>query len=480
MSEGFEDEELEDIREAARFGGTAAGFAAIGLLIREFGNLFGFRQRSPQKSDCVKLVHADDLKGWTSFPRCQDVDTLTFGDYRAGVAALAEVRKRVASLLKAKRKLTTLDSDEVVTYHTEYVDVPRSVLRRSARIPLEHKRVPGTWLESEAGEVSMSPTGDLVVIDSGLSGTAVTRSGWKSRSVAVRSVGPSRVVHEQEIADLTALLAAATDKQRSDIAHVETSRFGHPVLFISHRWESKDHPDPTGEQLRRLRVLKECWIIYDYTSFPQLPRTEPEEAQFRQIIDCMDELIKKVIVLASPDYLTRGWLVYEYIVGSLESDIVCDEVNDPNFANLRAWTATEAPPPANLFRDGFESAASNHINRMRLDAVNRLLPVYGKAEFGIQHDSAKVTELLTNRLKAGLSPRKQSQSGLGEWKTTHWTDEDLAAAFRGEIDIPFDESRKVQPFRPQVPMTLEEAVARKYKVDAMPLAEKANPLRWMW
>jgi hypothetical protein len=464
LSPDDEDESWEEILDLPPGPGVAPLFAVAG---RALDKLLSSRVPHPQVFDCVKLVHADDLQTWTSFPRCQDADILTYGDYWAGVKALTKVRKRVAPLLKAKRELANLDSDAVITYHTEYLGVPRSLLRRPVRLRLEHERLPGTWLESDEGEVSMSSTGDLVV----------TRSGWTRGSVAVRSVGPSRVVHEQEIAHLTEKLAAATQEQRNDIAQVETSRFRHPVLFVSHRWESVDHPDPTGGQLQRLRALKDCWIIYDYTSFPQLPRTEAEEAQFQQLLGRMDELVKKVVILASPDYLTRGWLVFEYLVASLASDIVCDEVNDPNFINLRDWVATKASLPTNISRDSWESRQSNQRNKMLLAAVNQVLPVYGHAQFRTEHDTIKVTNLLRKRLKTQLPPRKEHQDYLGEWKTIPWTDKDLEQAFQGKIEIPTDQSMTVEPFRTQVPTTLEEAVARKYKVNAMTWRERANPLR---
>jgi hypothetical protein len=457
-----EDEDWESLLDLPPSLGAAPLFALAGIGLSK---LLRRRQGGPRKWDSVKLVHADDLQSWSVFPRCQEFDTPTYGDYRAGREALRKVGKRVAPLLRARRELAALDSGEVITYHTEYVRLPRSLLRRPRRVRLEHQRLPGTWLESDDGTVSMSSSGDAVV----------AQPGWRRESVAVRSVGPSRVVHKQEIDRLTEELEAASEEQRNAIAEVETSRFGHPVLFVSHRWESQEHPDPTGHQLERLRALKDCWIIYDYTSFPQLPRTEAEEAQFRQILDSMTELIKKVVILASPDHLTRGWLVFEYLVASLGADIVCDEVNAPNFIDLRNWTATEAPLPTNPWRDSWESPQSNYINQMVLSAVNRVLPIYSNARFRTEHDSTKVTELLAERLKAQLPARKEHQMYLGEWKYIQWTQEDLAEAFRGEIDIPSDQTMKVKPFQTQVPTTLEEAVARRYKLKKVTWKERTNP-----
>ncbi|WP_128429344.1 hypothetical protein [Streptomyces cyaneus] len=462
MSLDDEDDDWESLLNLPPMLGVAPLLALAGMGLSK---LLRRGQHGPQKWDCVKLVHADDLQTWTVFPRYQDIDTLTYGDYRVGAEALRKVRKRVAPLLKVRRKLADLDSDQVVSYHTEYVDVPRSLLRQPVRLRLKHERIPGTWLESDDGTVSMSSSGDSVLV----------RAGWGRRLTAVRFVGPSRVAHKEAIERITQEWEAATEEQRSELAEVETSRFGHPVLFVSHRWETDEHPDPTGQQLQRLRALKDCWIVYDYASFPQLPRTEAEEAQFKQILDSMAELITKVVILSSPDYLTRGWLVFEYLVASLAADIVCDEVNDPDFVNLRDWVATQAPLPTNLWRDSWESQQNNHINRMVLAAVNRLLPTYGNARFRTEHDSTKVTELLVERLKAQLPPRKEYQLYLGEWKSVPWTAEDLAKAFQGEIEIPPDHSMNVRPFRTRVPTTLEEAVAQKYKVRKPSWKDRTNP-----
>ncbi|MGX7678672.1 hypothetical protein ACSMXN_07215 [Jatrophihabitans sp. DSM 45814] len=465
----LDDDEDEDWRDLLSLG-PAAGVAPLIALaatgLRKLDDLFGSRTHEPLDWDCVQLVHIDDVRSWTVFPRCQDVDGLSYGEYRVGAKEFANRRKRVAPLLRAERTLSKLNSPGPVIYHTEYVDVPRSAFRRPVRLKLAHERLAGTWLESDHGELEISTDGDYLVIT----------SGWTRQSVAVRSIGPSPIVHADEIAGLEQALAEASDEQRQQIAALRASRFGHPVLFVSHRWESDDHPDPSGQQLRRLSELSDCWLIYDYTSFPQVPRTTTEEAQFQLILDSMREIIRNVVVLASPDYLTRGWLVFEYLVASLGHYIVCDEVHNADFVNLRDWVSTQAPLPTNLWRDSWESQLTNYKNEMVLAAANQLLPLYGQAEFRSEHDATKVTELLVGLLKQALQPRKEHQEGLGEWKSVSWTDEDLEKAFRGEIEIPRNISLPVKPFQTRVPASLSDAVANKYKVNRMTAKELANPL----
>ena len=48
-------------------------------------------------------------------------------------------------------------------------------------------------------------------------------------------------------------------------------------------------------------------------------------------------------------------------------------------------------------------------------------------------------------------------------------------AFRGDIPIPDDTSLKVRPFRVDVPVTIEDAVARNYTIRKMTWKDKAKP-----
>ncbi len=463
-------EELDEVAQLAALG-PLGGFAPMAALVAEGFDWLSGRAPEPAAGslpwDSVTLIHASEMDGWTRFPRCQDIAGVSYGEYRVAARELTRVRKRVAALMRAERTLHRLDTDDLTAYHTEHRRVPRAIWPHRVRIDLDHVRATGTWLESDDDvTVTMTTEGDWLT----------ARAGWRRKCVAIRSVGPSRLAHAAEIADLRNTLSAATDQQRGQIAEVRTSRFAHPVLFVSHRWESEDHPDPAGAQLERLRTLTNCWLIYDYSSFPQLPRTAAEQAQFDQILDSMQMVIRNVVVLGAPDYLSRGWLVFEYLVASLAHTVVCDEVDDPRFAELRDWVATEAPLPVDSWRDSWESQLSNHRNQMLLRVVNQLLPVYAQAQFRTEHDASKVTELLVERLKAILPPRKEHQPYQGEWRGVPWTDDDLAKAFRGEIDIPRDIALAVQPFATRVPTRLPDAVAAHYRVNTMTSAERANPM----
>src|ERR1700722_14221294 len=64
-------------------------------------------------------------------------------------------------------------------------------------------------------------------------------------------------------------------------------------LFITHRWESPEHPDPSGWQLQALQELgthynyndKSLCFWFDYMSLPQKPRIAVEKQIFARGLD---------------------------------------------------------------------------------------------------------------------------------------------------------------------------------------------------
>ena len=114
-----------------------------------------------------------------------------------------------------------------------------------------------------------------------------------------------RVRHREELETLERKISEFSASENRAIDEIATSRFAHPVLFISHRWEGTERPDPAGHQLEKLRALKDCFIIYDYTSFPQKPMSESEAGDLEEekiVLNDMGELIRNVVVMDHPDY----------------------------------------------------------------------------------------------------------------------------------------------------------------------------------
>lgn len=423
------------------------------------------RYRSPvpesEAWDAVKLVHADDLQEWDVFKRCQDFTGISYGQYRAEARQLKRRRKSVAPLLRAREELVALDHGGTVEYDSELVDVPRSLFGKTVRVPLKGACRPGTSVRTDVGTVS--------------DGFLEAQSGVRSKSTLVTYEGPSNVVHALRIEELQRRLDDISDEERQTVQEVTASRFAHPVLFISHRWEGDDHPDPSGEQLRRLRALKDCFVVYDYSAFPQPPRSEEEQAEFLRLLGVMDDIIRNVVILSGPDYLSRGWCVYEYLVSALRGGVVCDEVRAEPFVVLRDWVATPPPFTAQL-RDSLESQQQNFINEQILRSVNGILPIYKAARFRDEHDSTVVKELLLAHLERALPGRKEHQELQPDWRQHAWSRDELVRAFDDEIPVPQLETLPILRFQTNTPSSLQEAVERRYEVKRLGSLELLNPM----
>jgi hypothetical protein len=105
-------------------------------------------------------------------------------------------------------------------------------------------------------------------------------------------------------------------------------------LFITHRWDSREHPDPTGWQLRAIREMGRHYSFrdrrpcfwFDYMSLPQKPRLGEERRIFAQglkkirrtVGDCENiTLISRTGNSNDEDLsaiLKRGWIVFELLI----------------------------------------------------------------------------------------------------------------------------------------------------------------------
>jgi hypothetical protein len=184
------------------------------------------------------------------------------------------------------------------------------------------------------------------------------------------------------------------------------------------------------------------------------------------VLDAMNGFIDNVLVLSDPDYMNRGWCLYEYIVGSMTHRIICDEIKDPALVRLRNLVATDPHPPGigSTYRE-----ARNAKSQLVLEAVNAVLPVFGHGEFTVPTDRPIVQNLLIRRLRGTLPPKQEYIPYVGEWKTVEWTEEELAAAFESELKweaLQYDPT--VPIFEPAVPDTVAEAVAAGFSIEKQP------------
>lgn len=87
-------------------------------------------------------------------------------------------------------------------------------------------------------------------------------------------------------------------------------------FFVSHFWQSKDHPDPYGETLRRHQAELESqpwsYIWVDWTCMPQRQRSLPEEGYFHRCLGTMSGIIRNCgFMWFYPPFEPRLWILYE-------------------------------------------------------------------------------------------------------------------------------------------------------------------------
>jgi len=399
----------------------------------------------------VKLVHAQELARWERFPAYEEHAGKPLAQHRAEVQARKQLESSLWRLIEAKRLVESADRPQVYRTETDSTPWPISLPgRRSIEIsPPEH---PETTVDPDIGQVK--------------NGRLVVPLFIKERSVHVRYLARNRVAVPERVAEAEALLANASDLDLEGLRNYFGTLEPDPVLFVSHRWETATHPDPDGRQLKKLKALKDCYVIYDYTSFPQDTTTVEAKCALSQVLDAMDSFIDNLLVLSAPDYMSRGWCLYEYIAGSLMHRIVCDEINDPALVRLRNLVATDPHPPGigSTYRE-----ARNAKEELILKSVNAVLPLFGKSGFTVPGDRTIVEKLLIQRLCRTLPKRHEYIPYVGEWKTIEWTEQELAAAFKSELKweaLQYDPTIPI--FAPAVPDTVAGAVGASFRIEKQP------------
>ena len=92
------------------------------------------------------------------------------------------------------------------------------------------------------------------------------------------------------------------EEERGLVSHEEVSEWAAGtrdamLISVSHAWETREHPDPCGDQLKRLvnclslydaAYFSEIWVFYDYVSLFQYERqTDAEYESFRRSMSHM-------------------------------------------------------------------------------------------------------------------------------------------------------------------------------------------------
>ncbi|KAJ3548068.1 hypothetical protein NM208_g1191 [Fusarium decemcellulare] len=87
-------------------------------------------------------------------------------------------------------------------------------------------------------------------------------------------------------------------------------------FFVSHFWQTREHPDPEGEYLRlhqrELGIQDWSYIWTDWTCMPQEPRLNMEEVYFRETLQTMSGIIRNSgFAWFYPPFEARLWILYE-------------------------------------------------------------------------------------------------------------------------------------------------------------------------
>jgi hypothetical protein len=421
---------------------------------------------SSPAGEWIKIIHASKLKEWDRIKRYDEFDCERLSEYEPGRHRLQALGREIKELLDALKRIEELDADDLVVYNEMDVRVPRDILKRQYRFQLPPPTRDGTAIEAPEGAVE--------------GGCLTVKRAWRDRSVRVRYRCPRREEHAAEIAELRGRIDAASPEQRAKLEEYRTSPFNHPVLFISHRWEDTAHPDPDGRQLAKLSKLENCFVIYDYASFPQVPQTRSEREALDRILRSMNTLIRNVVAIESPTYLERGWCLYEYIVASMNKTTVCDEVKDPALVELRDLVATRTPPARQIRGHSMESGLQNAKNQGIFDCINRLLPVFQNSRFTVPEDRELVRNLLIEQLQKALPKKMEYQEYVSEWTQKSWTRAELERAFADRLETGALHTNKLKPRHLEVPDTIEAAARSGYTVkNPRPFDPKMMDYEWM-
>jgi len=278
--------------------------------------------------------------------------------YQKG-AVLADVHHLLCRLptdsLRRQLHNIVLDSDVSVEVVSSRVDVPKGWSAPIEPIPPgwinPHSfewlwdMKPGVFTISPPAakefEKHFAPIASVVAED----GTPSELSGRYARHNNVF------VVPAHEVQGLQRL-AGRRELERDGVAR--KAREQDKIIFVSHRWDGSNHPDPSGMQLKCLKSLA-AWLTrighrdiafwYDYCSLPQSPFTPDEEKELRTSLASIPQLLERYAFFRCPggrtlhSHLARGWCMLETALGGQALIPADDSVG----AMLRNWLFSTPP-----------------------------------------------------------------------------------------------------------------------------------------
>jgi len=194
-------------------------------------------------------------------------------------------------------------------------------------------------------------------------------------------------------------------------------------FFVSHPWQTKEHPDPDGKHLALLqehakRQNQNAFYWIDYSCLPQKPRSVADEEFFKQTLPKIATIQSKgsTIVIADGCYSKRMWCYIEHFTGILFSQTHFDgmsgiEYIGPYFPNNSmldkvqileepSWSELEVTYSSDIpgikYNYKFLSNLVNFQLYDRLTELRRVIPGheiysgyhYPQCAFGIQYSTS--------------------------------------------------------------------------------------------
>ena len=119
--------------------------------------------------------------------------------------------------------------------------------------------------------------------------------------------------------ELRSMQPSRVHKELVTMADVIAGKFEEDVLAVSHRWETKEHPDPTGTQLAALRAYlrqhtRIKYVFVDYMCLAQGSNKSAEDkVEFGQMLANINLLYLGcyVLILMDRTYMSRFWTSFE-------------------------------------------------------------------------------------------------------------------------------------------------------------------------
>ena len=186
------------------------------------------------------------------------------------------------------------------------------------------------------------------------------------------------------------------------------------TIFVSHRWISKDNPDPNGRQLFELKQriesiidendkLKDSYIFYDYCSINQnLTKSFEELTSLKEVINnCA-----KFIILSEGyiDYKNRSWCFYELTVAKGNIHLFDDQMEINN--DLRFRGGMVAGPDDLGVLHHFNSGLLNYdIRYEEVEAVICIFQHLKTCKVTNQQDTPLIKQLMVEYFNSrGMTP----------------------------------------------------------------------------